>query len=248
MIRSLFLCFLLIFSVDLAWANSDWIFEDFSRTYGCPTAYSEWYTENGRLVLHSHSRYGRGRLYKDVSFVPNVIEVKYEAYSPSGHCNELEVIFTTFNGLKVAHLDYGEDSFVPAYSRMRITLLGEEFRIPFSSLYSKGVIKFVFDWGNREARAVFYDYSGRSYVLATKHIDDSMLGISISRVELKVNNSCCDGRNDAYSYFDYVRVNGVDLLQGTEPEPRCDANHLNLCDNRWDCEAAGGEWRNGGCY
>ena len=198
-----------------------WTFEDVSHTgsvcadWGLQAS-SDAHEENGRAVLHAQYGYGRGKLYQEFTPVkPAQLSVDYEAASPSGHCNSAIMYFYDSQGEKIAGLYYGEDSLVPQYSVMDVTLLGTDHHLPFDSKYYQGTIEFIFDWNSQEVKAIWHSPSGSTETLATQTFTGD---VYVSKVELIVNNSCCDGRNDAYAYFDNVVVepfeNGSSEQQG----------------------------------
>ena len=192
---------------DFKYGLEDWAFEDISKTGNqCLgfTANSDVKVNNDTAVIHSKYGYGRGKLSQSFNSIkPAKLSVSYKATSPYGHCNTVIIYFYDSQGTKVAGLYYGEDSFAPQYSRLIITLLGNDYTLPFNSKYSEGTIEFSFDWDNKKVSAIWHSNTGEEEVLETAPIEND---IYVSKVDLMTYNSCCDGRNDAYGYFEDVVV------------------------------------------
>lgn len=238
---------LILFSFSLSAANknivingsfdsdlSGWSFQNTSHTGSvCASwgdyAESETYHENGKAVIHAKYGYGEGKLYQTFNPVkPKRLKVDYRAYSPSGNCNSDLVYFYDSSGNKVAGFYYGEDSFVPRYSIWDITLMGVNHRLNFNSKYSEGTMEFYFDWDNRVAKAIWHSPNGITEELVSEPINSD---INVAKVELIVHNSCCDGRNNAYGYFDDVVVEPVS--QNTFSASQLLAHYsFNYCDGR----------------
>ncbi len=196
-----------IMNAGFEYGLEDWSFEDISHTGSQCTGYtavSNVSVDNNTAVIHSKYGYGRGKLSQSFDPVkPVILSVSYKAASPHGHCNTVIIYFYDSQGTKIAGLYYGEDSFVPQYSRLIITLLGNDYTLPFNSKYSEGTIEFSFDWDNKKVSAIWHSNTGEEEVLETAPIEND---VYVSKVDLMAYNSCCDGRDDAYGYFKDVVV------------------------------------------
>ena len=196
-----------IINGDFKYGLEDWTFEDISHTGSqCAglTAVSNVSVKNNTAAIHSKYGYGRGKLSQSFSPVkPAKLSVTYKAASPYGHCNTVIIYFYDSQGTKVAGFYYGEDSFAPQYSRLVITLLGNDYNLPFDSKYSECTIEFSFNWDSKKVSAVWHSKSGEEEVLKSVSLEND---IFTSKVDLMVYNSCCDGRNDSYGYFKDVVI------------------------------------------
>ncbi|MCK4822770.1 hypothetical protein KA005_43805 [bacterium] len=186
---------------------SEWSFEDISHTSSCSNPYAEalYDSTNQRAAIHTHSAYGAGTLTQELTttVLPKRLAATYEnsPHYPSGSCNCIIISFFDQYDDVVAYFYYIRDSSVPMYSNVRLIILGKTIDLKFDRKYSSGTVEWIFDLVTNEVR--FY------WNTELLHTEAITMDYEVSKVELKGSNSCCDGRNDGYAYFDDIVIEPV---------------------------------------
>lgn len=189
------------FSQDL----NGWNFTDVSEPRGGCSPYSEVSVVEGRAVIHAHHALGQGELNQQFqSIVPSYFACDYEL---TGTCSSVHALLYRGDEL-VLFLSTQRDSLLGHYG-IDIIFLGETYAIERPSTISPGTFQVFFDY--EDEKVSIYINGEEILELAIPYRAD----VSVDNVILVAQNNCCDGRNDAYGYFDNV------VLIASGIPPRC---------------------------
>jgi len=180
------------FDTDL----SGWVFEDASYA-GCSVPYGDAIWDNGMARLGAHYAYGNAYLIQNFYDVrPSYFKIDYIT---NGGCGGISVYLNNGSETVFSFRAYS-DSLVSSNSRMMAQFIDQTdiYCSSISCVESSGTLE------------VYFNNS-----LVNVYLDDIFLGnfsiaqnFSVDSIRLLSANSCCDGRNDNYGYFDNISLFG----------------------------------------
>jgi hypothetical protein len=197
---------------DFSYGLTYWDFEDASTTYsGCASsghyAYAETAIVDGKALIHGYSAYGKGWLRQSFPAIrPHTIRFYYKVggnpAATSGSC--ATAAFSLYSGeTRVFHYAATND---PANMYTGVEFMGENHVLRSGSSIKEGIVEVSVNHSAQEVQVVVNGALETTFALPQGTVFEA------NQVALLGNNSCCDGRDHVYAYFDDIVVGGKALV------------------------------------
>ena len=190
------------FDADL----SAWTFEDGSNTAPACTAspaYGGAIWDTGLVRLQAHSAYGNAYLHQNVSKIKPTY-FKFD-YNTVGGCGGTIVYLMDGNEIVFSYQVHRDTSLSTGFQQASFLGQINKYCSTLGCVEPIGTIEIYFN----ESSVDIY----QNNILRANFSPHSSI-YNVDSVKLLSANSCCDGRNDNYGYFDNISLYGVSTIYG----------------------------------